>query len=565
MCKVNNIDEKLKELILKLNNSSIDKMIEFIRDNRENINFYFFIGSGILKYIDDGETKLKLWKDMAKEEFKGLNIEQFIDFVTLDIKYEKNIEETNLFELSNWNYESNSGLRNIWNNLSSFIIKTHKKNKLNIITTNHCDSINKYFKTNPKQYHINNINEFFQDNFSVFKIHNFNENEYIYKIEHYTNYFHDNLSDVYKEFSRYSNNNSNLYFIFGSSYSELHIQVLIRKISSNKNNKIVWIRSYDLSKEFNNDVKLSLEKFMQQYEENSHLIIWTYKEDLSRNNVLELINSKIENLFKNGVGIRERVLFNSPIENSDLNNPKYLINAALNEYDSSNDKKRFLNDLLLRKDYSFICWLLLCSNSFDVIFKWYIENIDKFKDTIIDINWFISTIQFNEEKYNKYADLLMDKCINMDMKEIKSNDIIKWIELIDISNYNYEWIITKIWNTFTNIEKTSDWYHLYNDEIKNKDIEKDIEENIYNFIIKFLDKKINDKIGFISTKTQIFYLFKLKNIINRNIDVIDVILKVYKKSFDYFLTHINLINGLEIGIVNNVLFIRDKESYTKVR
>ncbi|MDE5599442.1 MAG: hypothetical protein K2I49_00725, partial [Ureaplasma sp.] len=302
------------------------------------------------------------------------------------------------------------------------------------------------------------------------------------------NFFDNHLLSLYEQFSNSFEKNSNLFFIFGSSYRELHIQVLIRKLSSNSNNKIVWIRSFDLIDKLDKlkkeETKKSLQKFVEEYDENGHLIIFTKDdiEGLSRNDVLGLINSKIENLFSNGVSFYERKLFTEDDEQK-FKNPWYLINEAVNEYDKNNNKKSFLDNLLEIKDFNFICWILLNSENFHECFEWYIENIDKFSNTIIDINWFISTVEFNEEKYKSYADLVLKCCSNMDIKDIKSNDIIDWIKLVDVSKHDYKWIIMKIWDVLTNIEKTSDWYKLYHTKIEEIEFLKENNKDINDFIV----------------------------------------------------------------------------------
>ena len=60
---MNNEDvEKIKKLNLK----TIDEIIKFIVNNRDELGIYFFLGSGFVNYVSNDD---KSWKKMVNQKF----------------------------------------------------------------------------------------------------------------------------------------------------------------------------------------------------------------------------------------------------------------------------------------------------------------------------------------------------------------------------------------------------------------------------------------------------------------------------------------------------------------
>ena len=186
----------------EINQKNIEKICDFIIENKSSLNTYFFIGSGIIKYVN---PNLKLWREMANEKFNGyLNLNNFMDLISIDFDYEKSIDEINEFNIKNLpsyikKENKNNSLNDLWNTILKFNNSTNQSvNKTNIITTNHCNTIEKYFEVFEPVF-IEEPENFLKKNMSILKIHNFNNEEKINSIDKYHQLMNDLDNQWYRK------------------------------------------------------------------------------------------------------------------------------------------------------------------------------------------------------------------------------------------------------------------------------------------------------------------------------------------------------------------------------
>lgn len=561
---MNNEDvEKIKKLNLK----TIDEIIKFIVNNRDELGIYFFLGSGFVNYVSNDD---KSWKNMANQKFYNkLDINSFADLIYIDFDYKNEIKKIN----ENQKKYKNYGLRDLWNTFSFFNSSTQKfNNKLKIITTNHCNTIENYFLLS----NIFNLNDLIlfnnkTHNYSILKMHNFSNNEFIYNVESYWKFFNDenNYYKILSNFFQYEfKEKNNIIFIFGSSYSELHINTLFRSVIS-RENIIIWIR--DLTEVLNLDKSIQdyksipiseIKKFHKEYKNNNHLILF-FNEDndknLSANSIFNHIIEKWNNELKKVIKFFENFTINS---NGKLN-LKNIDEEILKDFNNKKKNKiKELNFKLKNKDYLYLACVLIHNIYKDKqILEWYFKNIKNTINTPININWLIETPSFkliNLVSCKKLVNNMIKS--NLDISQFSSDLFIDLISKIKISWKNekeWKWIVNFSFNKIIQIEKkgfysskSAFFIEVTNfNEFKKMEM---IDKNCLNFVE---EQVINYKKNqlYIDKIKLLFYLYELSILIHKKIDIVNLILNTFNTNINNFLSEItffNYFNSFDKRILN---------------
>lgn len=574
-----NIDNKQ---IIIINEKQIDKIISFIINNRKVIDVYFFIGSGFLKYLLNGNEKLKnlkinylSWQQMFNKKFSRLSADHFHDLTTIDFKYEEKIKKIiefndKQFEKNNVVNNKNNGLKKIYNTIRNIIINDNKpENSIRFITTNHCNTINKYFEIYD-EYYLENSCHFLKENFSILNMHSKNKNELIYKIEHYVDLFSQkneneksyinkilNLANSIKEKDQ-EIKRKKIFFLFGTSFSELHLNVFINKIKSD-DHPIVWFR--DISqiirktniKSFNKEVLFkNLKKFLQKQEKKCFWHIFLRPKGFD--NLFKIFNKKLKEELLKYINFSYEYIPHRKFDEkyfSELTNIKRKI---LEDYRQSEDKEENLDKKFEEKNYDYIGTVLSENEENEIAINWYFKNIELFEKTPININWFLTLWVLGNNKL-KFADKLINTCI-------KNNndyniDILVWIKHVkSIKKNNWELIINIVWNRLLLIDAnnwTLDRIAKYDNEQQKLDVKnkKKHSNSLKLLIIKHVKKTYGGKIIFVEA---FFNLYWLKKITNLDFDIIEIIKTATEKEINQTFYNCNF------GIYLNNL----RTSYSKI-
>lgn len=575
-----NIDNKQ---IMKINEKQINKIISFIINNRKVIDVYFFIGSGFLKYLLNGHEERKnlkinylSWQEMFKKKFSYLDTDHFHDLTTVDFQYEKKIKK--IIEFNDKQFEKdkivnneNNGLKEFYNTIRNIIISDNKpennnNNSIRFITTNHCNTINKYFEIYDK-YYLENLYYFLKENFSILNIHNKNKNEFIYKIEHYVdlfsqknenkeNYFYineilelaDSIKDKDQEIKR-----KKIFFLFGTSFSELHLNVFINKIKSS-DHPIVWFR--DISqiirktniKSSNKEVLFkNLKKFLQEQEKKYFWHIFLKPEEFD--NLFKIFNKKLKKELLKYINFSYEYIPHRKFDEkyfSELTNIKRKI---LEDYQRRKYKKGNLKKKSKEKNYDYIGTVLSENEENEIAINWYFENIELFEKTPININWFLTLWVLGNNKL-RFADKLINTCI-------KNNndyniDILVWIKHAEsIEENKWELIINIVWNRLLLID-ANNWtlnrIAKYDNEQQKLDVKnKKKHSNSLKLLVIEHVKKTYKEIIFVEA---FFNLYWLKKITNLDFDIIEIIKTATKKEINKIFYNCNFgiyLNNLRIS------------------
>lgn len=565
MIKKNNI---FKELI----DEQIENLTNFIIENYNCIDIYFYIGSGIIKYIlNDLNKNIKIhndrklsdyylsWNEMINKNFNNnVNITNINDLLNIDFSYSEHIELLNK-KINNKNFnkiknDKNLEFRILFDNLKKICCETAKtNNKIQILTTNHCNTIEHYFNVSNK-YNVNQIKEFADDNFSLLKLHVDNKsNKPFYSIDDYIQMYDKKENgksyiDSLLEIGNYLNNNKKkkLIILFGTSLSELHIVVALNKILMNKEFRLLWIRDINSIIGNNNilcyeKVYESLEKINKKYIEKNYLIIFYDKKNF--NFLFKKINNLLINKFieSNKISISDKFFYKFPNYNNVLNLER--IKWTIDEYckylkNNNYNTKRVLDILLSKSDFDAIWYILLYKSSIEE-WEWYLNKIEKLNDTYISFKKLlelISSFYFYDFEYLK-----------------NKNNIFSYVKFITNKK-----ILLMIWEKiFQNFDDNNSFLNTIMFLFENIDFKKNNDEQIKKFIeliISNYDFQYNFKIRQNNIKKENNYTNTLKEILNKNYNPWYI-----KEKTDYLSYYLN-INKIEINKyleskkINNINF-----------
>lgn len=290
-----------------------------------------------------------------------------MEHISLDIEYDIHIKNINKNSKNkNLINQENNGLFEFWKNICKLnnSIST-RKGKINVITTNHCNTIESYFKIH-ECINLKDLDKFKNKDLAILKLHNFNENEKIYDIDGYYKFFSDNyLQRLFELFQKISNSGANLIIIFGSSYFELHINSLLREIiASEKNNKIVWMINIadviNKSKIYTKEIINKIEEMTNEYDQKrNHIILFSSLDDM--NKLWNEINIKLNDLIPNKLTFEEILMFEGKLKNAETSVFKlsqYIISNFKEMLKNKEKEIEILDAKLNNKDYSYIATIV---------------------------------------------------------------------------------------------------------------------------------------------------------------------------------------------------------------
>lgn len=488
----------------KLNKKQIKNIISWIEKYWRNLDIFLFLGSGFAKYVDN---KNRNWQDMINKDYKNLKIWHFHDFTSLISKeYYNECIELNNNNLINYN-ENNDGLKKLWDSLDlltmSIKYSLNNANKLSIITTNHCNTVSSYFKLS-NTFNANKIKDFFSKNKSILYYHTLHDNN-ISSLDDYLNFIKGefwNSIEIASEYSKQSTNKK-LFIIFGSSFSELHINLLFREIKNQDQNcAIIWIRDYnDFISENNNNnndfilennnednIKKELNKLINHYCKEKYYIVLI--KDKKYNSFFNDLNDELE--YKKRIFLPFDIYKKSENINWNPLNFNERLSDIVNDCFSQDWEETFKNRIKI-KDVSYLANAILYSPKkyFNEVIKFYFNNYKKFKKINMDINWFVVGFYFVQKHKNKYLNkLLFDFCMQNNLDNFDDKEqIIQWIYYSNINKKNFNFILKICFKYLDSI----DIYQIQMLIDFNEDFfsDKKLSNNLKNKIIICIKKYLN--------------------------------------------------------------------------
>ncbi len=548
----------------ELNKNQIKKIISWIEKYWRNLDIFLFLGSGFAKYVNN---KNQNWQDMINKDYKNLKIWHFHDFTSLISKeYYNECIELNNNNLINYN-ESNDGLKKLWDSLDlltmSIKYNLNNANKLSIITTNHCNTISNYFKLS-NTFNANKIKDFFSKNKSTLYYHTLHDNN-ISSLDDYLNFIKKefwNSIEIASEYSKQSKNKK-LFIIFGSSFSELHINVLFREIKKqDRNCAIIWIRDYnDFILENNNEdnIKKELNKLINHYYKEKYYIVLI--KDKKYNNFFNNLNDELE--YKKRIFLPFDIYKKSENINWNPLNFNERLNDIVNDCFLNNWEKKF-KDKIKIKDNSYLANSILYSPKeyFNEVINFYFNNYEQFKNINMGIDWFIVGFYFIQKHENEDLNkILFNFCMKNNLDNFDDKEqIIHWIYYSDINEKNFNFILKICFQYLDSVDlyQIQMLINFNNNLINYKEINNDLKAKIITYIKKHLNK-------YEDIDKKLIIIFWLKKLLKLKISFTDVINIFFNISdYDYFLLYCskNVISYLYIlEIFNRNLQLEDKKLF----
>ena len=504
-----------------MENKYLEKLIEEMVINRENISIYFFFGSGFTKYID--KDKYLLWSDMSKKKYGGIDVNNFFLYTNLDINYQKEIKDINNINEKGLKLRDKQ-LFKIIKELSS-IISRQKESSIRIITTNHCDTIQKSTEFR-EVYYLQDLDKFLNSNFSVYQIHSQSSNNFIYTSKAYLDFFLKNdygkILETFKSHLEQSQKN-NYIFVFGSSLSEVHITSLIELMRNNGNFRIIYITSA-FEKENKNTTKIQeelLEKGIYLLQAKDH----KYDEEVF-NNLYELILKKYDDYKRSDEKYNIDIFdFTSSLTE--------ITNQIIKEYETIKTKEDKINkfkELVKKNDTFYISTILRKFYDDKITVKCYLDfYLDKISNSksvinIVDFKWFLTSWVFGMHKNSNVNKLVINYLIKHNKLKYEFYDLCYWLNYSEINKNNIE-------NIFKLMLSKKDYFEPSIPYISIRSLsQRDLNEinKIEERIIKFIDK--NDDPN--SYNKFILNLYFIKLILGININIIKITLKKHNISIN---------------------------------